>query len=374
LRSHPINPDEKKEMIMRSWTLIEPGAPLRPVDAITPHPTGSQVLLELAHCGVCHSDLHTWEGFYDIGGGRRLDLAARGISLPRVLGHEMVGRVAATGPDAPGLQVGDVRIVYPWIGCGHCLACRAGADNLCPALRSLGIYRDGGYSTHVIVDHPRYLADPKTLDPAVAATYACSGISAYAATAKLGHLDRTEPVVVVGAGGLGLNAIAVLAALGYEHIVVADTTPAKRDAAQEYGASVVVDAAATPGVVTSRIVEACGGPVRGIIDFVNSGASARAAVDALAKAGTLVQVGLFGGEVTLALPVMATKALTVTGSFVGSPQQLHDLVDLAAGGAVRPLPVETVPLDDVNDALVRLKEGHITGRLVLANDDSGATR
>ena len=169
---------------MRAWAVVENGAPLQELELPTPEPKGTEVLIEVTHCGVCHSDLHIWEGYYDIGGGKKMSLKDRGVVLPLAMGHEIVGRVAKLGPDAKGVKTGDLRIVFPWLGCGTCEKCLAEEDNMCLVPRSLGVYANGGYGTHVIAPHPRHLVDPGTLDPAVAATYACSGITVYSAIRK----------------------------------------------------------------------------------------------------------------------------------------------------------------------------------------------
>ena len=349
---------------MRAWAVVENGAPLKEIELPTPEPKGTEVLVEVTHCGVCHSDLHIWEGYYDIGGGKRMSLGDRGVTLPLAMGHEIVGRVAKLGPDAKGVKVGDLRIVYPWIGCGTCEKCLAEEDNMCAvAARSLGVYQNGGYGTHVIAPHPRHLIDPGSVDPAVAATYACSGITVYSAIKKAMPLPPDAPIVVVGAGGLGMNAIAVLKALKHRNIVVVDVSAEKREAALKAGAAKVVDGSGEG--VTKRIVEAAGGPVQAVIDLVNGTATARFAFDALGKGGKLVQVGLFGGELTLPLPVMAIRALTVQGSYVGNPKELRELIQLSQEGSLQALPVATVPQEQANDALMRLRDGRVTGRLVL---------
>ena len=348
---------------MRAWAVVENGAPLQEIELPTPEPKGTEVLLAVTHCGVCHSDLHIWEGSYDIGGGRKISLKERGVTLPLAMGHEIVGRVARLGPDAQGVREGDLRIVYPWVGCGTCAKCRAEEDNMCLTPRSIGVYQNGGYATHVLAPHPRHLIDPGDLDPAVAATYACSGITVYSAIRKLTPLPPEEPVVVVGAGGLGLNAIAILRALGHANIVVVDVAAEKRQAALAAGAAKVVDGSGE--AVARDIMEACGGPVGAIIDLVNGTASARFSFDALRKGGKLVQVGLFGGELMLPLPLMAIRALTVQGSYVGSPGELRELVWLAAAGKLAPLPVTIVPQREANAALMRLRDGKVTGRIVL---------
>ena len=112
---------------MKSFKVTDFNAPLTEVDVATPKPEGTQVLLKVKAAGVCHSDLHIWEGGYDLGHGRKpLSLKDRGVSLPLTMGHETVGEVVAFGPEAKGVAVGDVRLVYPWLGCGECATCKAG--------------------------------------------------------------------------------------------------------------------------------------------------------------------------------------------------------------------------------------------------------
>jgi alcohol dehydrogenase, propanol-preferring len=329
---------------MHAWAVVENGQPLMEIELPTPEPTGTQILLEVTHCGVCHSDLHIWEGYYDVGGGQRMSLTDRGVVLPLAMGHEIIGRVVKLGPDAKGVKVGDLRIVFPWLGCGKCEKCLAEEDNMCAvANRSLGVYQNGGYGTHVVAPHPRHLVDPGTPDPAVAATYACSGITVFSAIKKAMPLTPTQPIVLVGAGGLGLNAIAVLKA----------------------GPHKVVDGSGDGPTVTKRIIEAAGGPVLAVIDLVNGTATARFGFSALAKGGKLIQVGLFGGELMLLLPIMAIRALTVQGSYVGNPKELRELVKLAQDGGLPALPVTTVPQSHAYEALMRLRDGKVTGRLVL---------
>ncbi len=348
---------------MRAWAVVENGADLQEIELPTPEPTGKQVLLEVTHCGVCHSDLHIWEGYYDIGGGKRMSLKDRGVTLPLAMGHEIVGRVVKLGPEATGVSVGDVRIVFPWVGCGHCERCLAEEDNMCLTGRSLGVYQNGGYATHVLAMEPRHLIDPGTVDPALAATYACSGITVYSAIKKIMPLPPDAPVVVVGAGGLGLNAIAVLKAMGHRAIIAVDINEEKRAAATEAGATATVDG--TGEGVADRIMAEAGGPVRAIIDLVNGTATAKFSMGALTKGGRLVQVGLFGGDMTLMLPVMAMRELTVGGSYVGNPKELRELVALAQAGTLKPLAYSTISMEQANTALMRLRDGKVTGRLVL---------
>ena len=219
---------------MRAWAVVETGKPLQEIELPTPEPTGEQVLLEVTHAGVCHSDLHIWEGEYDLGSRGKMRLTDRGVVLPLAMGHEIVGRVVKLGPEAEGkgVKVGETRLVYPWVGCGKCDVCRADEENMCLAPRSLGVYQNGGYATHVLATSWRHLVDISGVDPALAATYACSGVTVYSAINKAMPMPPDEPIVLVGAGGLGMNAIAILKALGHRRICVVDVATDKLDAAK----------------------------------------------------------------------------------------------------------------------------------------------
>ncbi|MBF7015340.1 alcohol dehydrogenase (plasmid) [Novosphingobium resinovorum] len=348
---------------MKAWAVTAPNAPLEQLEMETPQPESSEVVVRVTHCGVCHSDLHFWKGEYNLGGGKVMKLADRGVKLPRCPGHEIVGEVVALGPDAQGVAIGDRRIVYPWIGCGTCDACKAEHDNLCTAQRSLGVVQHGGFASHVKVPHPRYLVDPGNIDPALAATYACSGITAYSAIRKVLPLAPEQPVVLIGAGGLGLTAIAMLRAFGHRAIISVDVSDEKLAAATAEGASAVVNSSGEGSL--ERLLEVTGGPVPAVIDFVNISPTARMGFDALSKGGRLVVVGVSGGEITLSLAGLVFKANSILGALTGSIQDLRDVVEMANKGLLPPTPVATLAKDKVNEAMVALREGNVTGRLVL---------
>jgi alcohol dehydrogenase/propanol-preferring alcohol dehydrogenase len=350
---------------MRAWAVVAAKQPLQEIELPTPEPTGKQVLLEVTHAGVCHSDLHIWDGEYDLGSRGKMKLADRGVVLPLAMGHEIVGRVVKWGPEAEGqgLAVGQVRIVFPWVGCGTCARCRAEEDNMCLKPRSLGVYQNGGYATHVLAPEPRHLVDPGNIDPALASTYACSGITVFSAIDKVMPMDPETPIVLVGAGGLGLQAVAVLKAMGHRRIVSVDVSAEKLEAAKKEGATDTL--LATGDDVTARLVALCGGQVEAVIDLVNGTETARFAFDALTKGGKLIQVGLFGGELTVPLPLMAMRALTVRGSYVGNPKELRALIALAQSGRLPAIPITREPFRNADSALRRLQAGKVTGRIVL---------
>ena len=348
---------------MKSFKVTEFSAPLMRIEAPTPEPSGTQVLLKVKAAGVCHSDLHIWEGGYQLGHGRgQLSLKDRGVGLPLAMGHETVGEVLALGPEAQGVKPGEVRLIYPWIGCGQCEVCRGGDENLCLRPRCLGVHCDGGYADHILVPHPRYLLDLAGLDPVTAAPYACSGVTTYGALKKV-EFALGEPILIFGAGGLGLMALELLKAMGGKGAIVVDLDAKKRDAAMDAGALAAVDGAAKDAA--RLIAEKAGRPLRAAIDLVGNPQTAQLGFDCLTRGGKLVMVGLYGGGAPWALPLIPIKAITIQGSYVGNLKETQELLDLVRSKKVKPIPVTRRALEDANATLEDLRNGRLVGRAVL---------
>ncbi len=348
---------------MLSYDVFQWGRPLEKAERETPKPSGTEVLLKLKYCGVCHSDVHIRDGYFELGGGRRLHMSERGMSLPATLGHEPYGTVVDTGPDAGDVPLGADRLVYPWTGCGDCGRCREGVDNYCVAPRSLGLQRPGGYADHLLVPHPRYLIDSGGIDPPWAATLSCSGLATYSAVSKLNPIPREEWVAVIGAGGLGLMAIAMLRAIGHERIVAVDIDAEKLEGARKGGAAAAVDG--RDPEAQKKLEQISGAAICGAIDLVGTTQTASLALGALRKGGRLVLVGLYGGEIPLSLVATITRALTIQGSHLGTLAELKAVVALARQGKLRTIPIQKRPLSQVNRTLDELKAGAILGRVVV---------
>ncbi|HYX62908.1 MAG TPA: alcohol dehydrogenase [Burkholderiales bacterium] len=343
---------------MISYQVIEHGAPLQKVLASTPRPQGSEVLMRVTRAGVCHSDLHIWDGYFDLGGGKRFQVKERGCVPPFTLGHEPLGIVAALGPRAKGVKVGQKRLVYPWIGCGKCAVCKAGQDNYCVSgSRYLGVNRAGAYSTHLLVPDPKYLIDASGIDDSFAATLACSALTTYSAATKLPPLGAKDEVAVLGCGGLGLIALSVLRARGVKNIVACDIDDRKLAAAAKLGARRTVN---TREGSADKLLG-----MAGVLDFVGSPATAALGIASLRKGGRYVICGLFGGELVHPLPTIAQRAIAIVGSYVGSLQELKEVVALAKRRKLKALPIETRPAGEANAALDDLKAGRVVGRVVL---------
>jgi D-arabinose 1-dehydrogenase-like Zn-dependent alcohol dehydrogenase len=347
---------------MLSYDVVEWGKPLERIERITPMPQGTEVLVKLKYCGVCHSDVHIRDGYFDLGGGKRLHMSERGMVPPVTLGHEPYGTCIAAGPDAGGVPIGEDRLIFPWIGCGACVRCREGLDNYCMAPNMIGIQRPGGYADHLIVPHPRYLIDASGIDPVWAATLSCSGLSTYSAVSKLEPIPRAEWVAVFGAGGLGLSAIGMLRALGHERIVSIDIGDGKLSAASAAGAAATVNSRKNDA--PEDLKDITHGALYGAVDFVGSAETAELALDCLRKGGRLILVGLFGGEIKLSIARTILRAVTVQGSHLGSIEELNVVVALARQGKIKPIPIETRPLSEVSRTLDELKIGGVVGRVV----------
>ena len=344
---------------MISYQIVEHGKPLQKVFSDTPKPKDAEVLVRVTRAGVCHSDLHIWEGYFDLGGGRRFYVKERGCVPPFTLGHEPFGIVEALGPKARGVRVGQKKIVFPWIGCGKCAVCKAGQDNYCVSgSRILGVNRAGAYSTHVLVPDPKYLVDAAGIDEAFAATLACSGITAFSAAAKLPPLAREDRVAVIGCGGVGLAGVAVLRAKGVKHILACDIDDGKLATAAKLGATITVNTRAADAAQKLQ-------GIAGAIDFVGMPATAALGIAALRKGGRYVLVGLHGGELVHPLPPIAQRAIGIVGSYVGNLAELKAVVALAKKGKLKALPLETRAADEANRALEDLKAGRVAGRVVL---------
>lgn len=337
------------------------GEPLQRLEAATPVPHGSEVLIEITECGVCHSDVHLHDGYFGMGGDAKLDVRA-GRQLPFTLGHEIGGRVVAVGPDATGVKIGDRRVAYPWIGCGACPACARGEEQLCNKPANLGIQKNGGYASHVIVPHPRYLLDFGNADAALAAAYMCSGITAFGAMKKLGTVTSQDPIVIVGLGGVGMMGLQFARALFDAPVIGVDVDQSKLDAALKAGASSVVNSR-EDGALKKLVAET--GGAYAAVDFVGSELSFAFAQGAVRKGGKVIVVGLFGGAFSMPIPMLPMRAISISGSYVGSLAETEAMMELVRAGKIDPIPVTRRKLSEASATLDDLRKGTIVGRVVL---------
>ncbi|MDW0169986.1 MAG: alcohol dehydrogenase [Nitrososphaeraceae archaeon] len=351
---------------MKAARIIKPKDSLQVQDLDIPKATGSQVVVKVRSSGVCHSDIHLWEGGYEGIEGQFLKASDRGVTYPLTPGHEIAGIIESLGEEAEkeAIDKNDKVIVYPWIGEGLCPACRVGEENLCDKPRSLGVYTEGGYAEYVLVPSYKYLVKIGDLDTDVASTLSCSALTAYGAV-KNAKLKPNDNVVIVGAGGgLGLMAVQLAKAVTGARIIALDLDQEKLKVAKENGADEIVSPKeGDPAKRVMEITENLGADA--IIDFVNASKTVETDMKMLRRRGRAVLVGLFGGELKLSLVSMPTRAYRLIGSYTGSLSELIELVSLAKRGVIEPVVSHRFKLSQATEALQMLKDGKILGRGVI---------
>lgn len=357
---------------MKAASITKPKAPLEIISKEIPKPIGSQVLVRVQACGVCHSDIHLWEGGYDGPDGEFLKATDRGVHYPLIPGHEIAGEVAEVGEEVASLDLfkkNSKVIVYPWLGEGMCPACREGNENLCDRPRSLGIYNDGGYSEYVLVPSYRYLLnvtddiDTGSFDANTACTLTCSSLTAYGAINNA-NLRPYDTAVIIGAGGLGLMAIQLAKAITGSTVIAMDLDDNKLKSAKENGADFIVNSKKENAVIAvMEATQKLGADA--VIDFVNSSKSTEVDMQLLRKRARLVLVGLYGGALKLNLISLPTRAYKLIGSYTGNIAQLAELVSLTRRGIIKPLVSDKFKLEQATEALSKLKEGKVVGRGVI---------
>ena len=347
---------------MKAAQIVEPDKPLELNQIEISEPTGTQVLVKVVSTGVCHSDLHLWEGGYDTGDGF-MKVTDRGVKFPVTPGHEVVGKVEKIGESVKGVQIGDIVLIYPWIGCGKCITCENGDTNLCETPKSLGVFQDGGYAEQVIVPDYKFLASIGDLNPDSASSLACSGLTAYTAIKKA-LVNNPESILIVGAGGLGLMGVQLASHMAKCKVICADLDDKKLDTAKELGATHVVNTKESDAA--QKIMSICNEKgVDSIVDFVNAPPTVKLDLSIIRKRGNIILVGLFGGSVDLPLVSVPLKAITIQGAYTGNYKDMIELLELAKAGVVNPIVSKHYKLDDANAALEDLKNRKIIGRAVI---------
>jgi propanol-preferring alcohol dehydrogenase len=348
---------------MKAVRIMKTKEPLELKEVSAPKPKNDQVLVRVESAGVCHSDLHLWEGGYAGPQGVFMKVEDRGVRFPLTPGHEIAGSIEEVGDSVIGYQKGDKVLVYPWIGEGLCPACRVGEENLCDTPRTLGVYQDGGYSELVLVPSYKHLVKVAGLDLNAAASLACSGLTAYTAVKKAGS-QAGDTLVIVGAGGLGLMAVQLAKAITNARVAIVDIDEKKLAEAKRLGADELINSAS--GSPVDGVKGITGGQgAEAVIDFVNNQKTAPNSLNMLRKRGKLVMVGLFGGSLDLNLPLVPLRAFTLTGAYTGKFADLVELVALARMNKIQSVVSRKFTLEQANGALEELKAGKIIGRAVI---------
>ena len=348
---------------MKSARILEPNEPLSISESETPKPEGDQVLVKVNSVGVCHSDLHLLEGGYDLGDGQFMKVTDRGVKYPVTPGHEIVGTVEDIGNNVSSVEKGDQVLVFPWIGCGECPACKVKNENLCDTPKSMGVFQDGGYSDYALIPSFKYLAKLDGVDPDAATSLACSGLTAFTAIKKANQ-NSPEFLVIIGAGGLGLMGVQIAKAITDAKIICVDLDDQKLNTAKEMGADYIINS--KDSETSQKIMSICNDKgADSVVDFVNAPPTVKLDFAVLRKRGNLVLVGLFGGSIELSLVTIPLKSLTIQGAYTGNYDDMVELLALARKGIINPVISKRYTLDDANTALGDLKARKIIGRAVI---------
>lgn len=344
---------------MKAQAMTAFGAPLQAMELTPPRPRSGEALVKVTRVGLCHSDLHIHDGYFDFGEVRQ----AVAIDMPAVLGHEIEGEVAELGEGVAGPVPGTRVAVYPWLGCNACATCRAGDQQLCIASprRALGVAQWGGMAEYVHVPFADALIPIGDLRPGLGALAMCSGLTAYSALKKIGKPPPEQPVMLIGMGGVGLMALALVKNVLPNPIVAVDVDPNKRETALRYGAAEAIE----PNFDAWKRVAQQRGPAAAAVDFVGAPATFGLGTGALKRGGRYIIVGLFGGAAKVPLASLPLRPISIVGSYVGRLDEARELIALLQRGAAPAPPMHERPLDEANAAMEDLRAGRVVGRVVL---------
>lgn len=337
------------EQTMRAAVVTRFRAPLEIRRVPVPAPGPGEVLVEVAACGVCHTDLHTIDGDWP-----------DKPTLPRIPGHEAVGRVVRLGPGVAHIELGD-RVGVPWLhsACGRCEQCLTGWETLCALQSRSGYDVDGGFAEYVVASADHLAHIPAGISDAQAAPLMCAGLTVYKGL-MVADADPGDWVVISGIGGLGHLAVQYARAMGYR-VVAVDVDGTKLDLAARLGADLTLNAAEVDpvGYVRRRL----GGAHAALVTAVSPSAFGQA-VGMMRPGGTVVLNGLPPGDFPLSIYEMVMRAITLRGSIVGTRWDLIRALELAEQARIA-ASVHPVRLEDVNEVLTRMHTSALPGRSVI---------
>ena len=343
---------------MKAALLNDYHQPLELVDRPVPEPARpDEVCVKIEGAGVCATDLHAIEGLME----------PAGMAVPRVLGHENAGSVAAVGNLVSTVEVGDPVLVYPAFSCGLCVACRRGDDIHCEHHQFPGLTKDGGFTEYLVVAERQLIKLPAEVDPVAVAPHADAGITGYHAVKKLA--PRAVPgttAALIGVGGVGHIALQLLRELGSSRVIAVEANEDRRKLAGELGADEVLDAA-DPVEAVRDLTGGRGADL--VFDFVGTDETHAEGMGMLARAGFYSIIG-YGGTLSVPSGAMVGQEHAAVANLVGSWTDLWELMQLHAQGRIV-LKTETHPLEEINEVMDRLREGKITGRAVLQPNSNG---
>jgi alcohol dehydrogenase, propanol-preferring len=336
---------------MKAAVVEQFGQPLALKECDIPTPGPGQILVKTEACGICHTDVHAWNGDWPVK-----------PTLPFIPGHEAIGRVVAVGSGVTAVKEGE-RVGVPWLysACGHCEFCLSAWETVCAKAQYGGYTKNGGFAEYILAD-PDYVAHiPSGLAPADAAPLICAGITTYKGIKETGAKPG-QWLAISGIGGLGHLGIQYAKAMGLQ-VCAIDIDDAKLAHARRLGANLTVNARTADAVAVVK--QGTGGGAHGVLITAASLVAFKQGVGMTRKCGTCVLVGLPPGEFPTPLFEVVANCVTIRGSFVGTRQDMAEALSFAAGGKVK-ADIELQPLSAINQVLGRLQHGEVASRVVIA--------
>lgn len=330
---------------MKAAVFHGPGRPLTVEEVPTPEPGPDEVLVRVAACGVCHTDLHY------------LDHGTPTFKMPPlVLGHEIAGTLASRDPSGR-LREGEHVLLPAVLSCGHCAACRTGRENICDRSVMLGNTVDGGYAEYIAVPAKDVFRLPEEIPLAEGAIIADALTTPYHAVVNRGRVQPGDRVVVVGCGGVGLNVVQVAAALG-ARVVGADISPAKLDWALRVGAEAVLNVAEAERP-DRALRELTAGGADVAFEAVGRPETQELAASAVRTGGRVVLVGYSPDPMTLNTGRVMFRELEILGSLGCRPVDYPRVIELVRQGRLRVAELVTrrFRLEDIAAAFDHLRSG-----------------
>ena len=331
---------------MRAAVLPAAGEKLRLAEIAKPEPGPGEARVAVIACGFCHTDLH----YLDHG-------VATAKAPPIVLGHEIAGRVDALGPAAEGVAIGDRVLVPAVLPCGRCEYCRTGRENICPKMRMVGNHVDGGFAEFVVVPAKDLIPLPSEIDPVTGCIISDALTTPYHAVVNRAQVRAGERVVVVGCGGVGINAVQFARVAGAEVIAV-DLNDRKLEVARTLGATETVNPTRVDDV-GKAVRKLWGDGADATIEAVGSPTTIATAFSTLRRGGRLCLLGYSSAPAVLPAPRVMFLEYSVIGSLGCRPGDYPRVVELVRQGRVRLDPVVTgrVPLEEIESAAALLRKG-----------------
>jgi 6-hydroxycyclohex-1-ene-1-carbonyl-CoA dehydrogenase len=323
------------------------GKPLVIEGVPRPEPAPGEVLIRVAACGVCHTDLH----YVDHG-------TPTFKTPPLVLGHEISGTIAATGPGVQGFSSGDPVLVAAVLSCGRCEPCRAGRENICESGVMLGNHIDGGYAEFVAVSSRDVFRLPPEVPLVEGAIIADAITTPYHAVVNRGRVQPGDLVLVLGCGGVGLNVVQIAAALG-ARVLAADLSDEKLRWAARLGATDVINASRVERLDREVRKRTGRAGVDIAFEVVGRGVTQEQAFACLRTGGRLVLVGYSPDTMQLNTGRVMFRELDVIGSLGCRPLDYPRVIELVRQGRIRVAELVThrFPLEEINTALDVLRAG-----------------